>query len=159
MGIMEGNKLTYEELEHYYNSTVGLWAIDRSPLEVSLNWIIENAFQLGIEEKHSNFENIGKNMNRQTIENKAKEQAEIYMAEAPYQSGPLGSYRKGFIEGANWRINSVWHDPRKEEPAYWKLIIRKDIMGDYDLGCGIMPDTVSWAYVDDFLPDGKEEQQ
>lgn len=29
-------------------------------------------------------------MTIENIENKAKEQAEIYMVEAPYQSGPLG---------------------------------------------------------------------
>ena len=59
---MEEKKPTYEELLHYYHSTVGLWAIDRSPQEVSLDWICDNAFQLGIDEKDSNSENIGKNM-------------------------------------------------------------------------------------------------
>lgn len=46
---MEEKKLTYEELEHYYRSTVGLWAINRSPQEVDLKWVTENAFQLGID--------------------------------------------------------------------------------------------------------------
>ena len=53
---------TYEELLHYYHSTVGLWAIDRSPQEVSLDWICGNAFQLGIDEKDSNSEKVGKNL-------------------------------------------------------------------------------------------------
>lgn len=44
---MEEKKLTYEELEHYYDSTCGLWAIDRDPKKVTLEWIVENAFQLG----------------------------------------------------------------------------------------------------------------
>ena len=44
---MEEKKLTYEELEHYYDSTCGLWAIDRDPKQVTLEWIVENAFQLG----------------------------------------------------------------------------------------------------------------
>lgn len=52
---MKEKKLTYEQLENYYNSTVGLWAIDRRPQEVDLIWIIQNAFQLkeigGIEKK------------------------------------------------------------------------------------------------------------
>lgn len=43
---MEEKKLTYEELEHYYDSTCGLWAIDRDPKQVTLEWIVENAFQL-----------------------------------------------------------------------------------------------------------------
>lgn len=59
---MEEKKPTYEELLHYYHSTVGLWAIDRSPQEVSLDWICDNAFQLGINKKDSNPENIGKNL-------------------------------------------------------------------------------------------------
>lgn len=45
----EQSKPTYEELLHYYNSTVGLWAIDKSPQEVDLDWICKNAFQLGID--------------------------------------------------------------------------------------------------------------
>lgn len=59
---MEEKELTYEELKHYYHSTVGLWAIDRSPQEVTWEWIVLNAFQLGIEEKHSNSEKIGQNL-------------------------------------------------------------------------------------------------
>ena len=59
---MKEKELTYEELKRYYHSTVGLWAIDRSPQEVTLEWIVLNAFQLGIEEKHSNSEKIGQNL-------------------------------------------------------------------------------------------------
>lgn len=55
---MEEKKLTYEQLEHYYNSTVGLWAIDRSPQEVDLNWIVQNAFQLGEIEGEENKLNL-----------------------------------------------------------------------------------------------------
>lgn len=44
---MKEKKLTYEELEHYYDSTCGLWAIDRDPKQVTLEWIVENVFQLG----------------------------------------------------------------------------------------------------------------
>ena len=61
-----------------------------------------------------------------------------------------------FMAGADWRINSVWHDVN-EEPIYWKLIIRKDILGDYDLGCELKHDTISWAYLDDLVPERKEE--
>lgn len=59
---MEEKKLTYKELRHYYDTTVGLWVIDRSPQEVDLKWIVENAFQLCIDTKHSNSESIGKNL-------------------------------------------------------------------------------------------------
>lgn len=59
---MKEKEPTYEELLHYYHSTVGLWAIDRSPQEVSLAWICDNAFQLGIDKKDSNSEKVGKNL-------------------------------------------------------------------------------------------------
>lgn len=65
---MEEKKLTYKELLHYYHSTVGLWVIDRSPQEVSLDWICDNAFQLGIDEKDSSLENIGKNLREFDLE-------------------------------------------------------------------------------------------
>ena len=55
--------MTYEELKHYYDSTVGLWAIDRSPQEVSLTWIVENAFRLGIDDAEvSNLDKIEKDL-------------------------------------------------------------------------------------------------
>ena len=56
---MEEKELTYEELLHYYHSTVGLWAIDRNPQEVDFDWICKNAFQLGMAKILSNTENIG----------------------------------------------------------------------------------------------------
>ena len=59
---MEEKELTYEELLHYYHSTIGLWAIDRNPQEVHFDWICKNAFQLGMDKILSNSENIGKNL-------------------------------------------------------------------------------------------------
>ena len=59
---MEEKELTYEELLHYYHSTVGLWAIDRNPQEVHFDWICKNAFQLGMDKNLSNTENIGKKL-------------------------------------------------------------------------------------------------
>lgn len=37
-----------------------------------------------------------------------------------------------FKAGAEWRINSVWHDAR-EKPDKGKLLIVEDIDGAYDL--------------------------
>ena len=60
---MEEKELSYEELKNYYYNTVGLWAINRSPQEVSLDWIVENAFQLAMDDtKHSHPENIGEKL-------------------------------------------------------------------------------------------------
>ena len=98
-------------------------------------------------------------MNRQTIELAA----DNYAAKATpsYFNGDFDRHAiaEAFECGADWRINSVWHDANKEEPTYWKLIIRKDIMGDYDLGYELMKDTVSWAYISDLMPDRKEDKQ
>ena len=35
-----------EALQHEYDTTRGLWCIDRKPIEVDYAWIIANAFQL-----------------------------------------------------------------------------------------------------------------
>lgn len=111
-------------------------------------------------------------MNRETIEKAAREFTDNLIAENHfdvnyeednYDAGSLNATDEvgfyAFIKGAEWRINSVWHDARKEEPTYWKLIIREDIMGDYDLGCELRDDTVSWAYVSDLIPGRKEEEK
>lgn len=71
-----------------------------------------------------------------------------------------------FIEGAQWRINSVWHDA-SEKPekgryilvdkeyriqAVWKQNIEDDWLNDVNY-FGV----TRWAYVDDLLPERKEE--
>jgi len=35
-----------KNLQHEYDTSRGLWCIDKSPQDVSIEWIIENAFQL-----------------------------------------------------------------------------------------------------------------
>jgi len=100
-------------------------------------------------------------MTIENIENKAKEQAEIYMVEAPYQSGPLGSYRKGFIEGSAWRINSVWHDVEEKPNGMFVFIIDfGDEVGAEEYGLGVTADDLigskRWAYISDLLPEIKE---
>jgi hypothetical protein len=37
---------SYEQLQHEYISTRGLWCIDKSPSNVDYEWIKRNAFQL-----------------------------------------------------------------------------------------------------------------
>ena len=71
-----------------------------------------------------------------------------------------------FIEGAEWRINSVWHDvsekPENERyilvdkvyraQAVWKQHVDDDWLNDVN-HFGI----TRWAYVSDLLPERKEE--
>ena len=70
--------------------------------------------------------------------------------------------RNAFKDGANWRINSVWHKP-EEVPEANRWIIHLD-----RLGCrvyGLLPSVIEhwgflvadkgitrWAYIDDLIP-------
>ena len=45
-GCRSGAKQTNKKLQHYYDTTVGLWCIDRDPEKVDIDWIRRNAFRL-----------------------------------------------------------------------------------------------------------------
>ena len=70
---------------------------------------------------------------------------------------------KGFIEGARWRINSVWHDA-SEKPDKNQLVVfecRKTYGRGYSVNFGENYDLLKnvlleWAYVIDLLPERKE---
>lgn len=69
---------------------------------------------------------------------------------------------RAFVAGAEWRINSVWHDVDKELPEYNRHIVNEDwfdftakdekdlkrIMKRYPFK--------KWAYVEDLKPNTKE---
>lgn len=71
-------------------------------------------------------------------------------------------YEQGFKDGANWRIDSVWHDVDKELPKYNRHVVNEDwfdftakdekdlkrIMNQYPFK--------RWAYVDDLKPNMEE---
>ena len=96
---------------------------------------------------------------------------------------------KGFIEGARWRINSVWHDMVKEVPQlygeyvgkvypqipclvkgklstgygygvrYWNVTEQcwdDETCDDYECERDAIEE---WAYLDDLLPERKEETE
>ena len=111
-------------------------------------------------------------MNRETIEKAANEYA--------YKQSPDAGVRYdisyGFIAGAVWRINSVWHDVQKELPAPDKTVIAEYII-DGERDCCFThrsesprvsvdkhgfsfyvrgAEIIRWAYVEDLLPDRKE---
>lgn len=68
-------------------------------------------------------------------------------------------YEKGFKDGAEWRINSVWHEG-SEKPIPGKLLLVNTIYGEYDLcyyGTYLLWNTVmTWAYMKDLIPNMKE---
>lgn len=75
-------------------------------------------------------------------------------------------FNEGFLDGARWRIDSVWHDTT-QQPQDGKLLL---CQGDYGIFIG-GPDNkdfsrtietfhiTQWAYIADLLPDRKEDEQ
>lgn len=91
-------------------------------------------------------------MNREQIEKVAAEVAR----EACYDYDAAFEYANGFIFGADWRINSVWHTPN-EHPDIYRTILVEDNKGNFSL-CLLYSNSASmqnwkrWAYVDELLP-------
>ena len=108
-------------------------------------------------------------MDRKTIEKAAEEYAD--------KQGDFGAgwYHavEDFAAGAEWRINSVWHDknemPEREElvlceihfkkqKAY--LILQCNADGETDVEIPFWDfdeyKLIRWAYIDDLIPDRKE---
>ena len=106
-------------------------------------------------------------MNRETIERAAMETAR--KACANYDEA--FEYANGFVTGANWRINSVWHNTCDiAEPGKDCLVEHMDGDGnvcicidwrsEYEWVNACHYDKIlRWAYVSDLLPDGKEDDQ
>lgn len=81
-----------------------------------------------------------------------------------YEPTRFVAYR-AFMPGAEWRINSVWHDA-KEEPKYDEYFLYENVVhayhvdgiypsedepfvwDDYVKDCGL----IRWAYIKDLIP-------
>lgn len=104
-------------------------------------------------------------MTREDIEKAALKGVEEYVNSGNLK-GFRGSYCKGFMEGANWRINSVWHDA-KDTPQERRFCLY--ILKDGSYGCGYYhkrDNTIwyesfekvdKWAYFEDLIPNVEEE--
>lgn len=69
---------------------------------------------------------------------------------------------KAFSDGADWRINSVWHDVEEKPNGMFVIIIDfGDEVGAEEYGLGVTADDLigakRWAYISDLLPERKEE--
>ena len=99
------------------------------------------------------------------------EKAAMKYAERIPQSDERREYsREDFIAGAQWRINSVWHNSN-EEPEERKEIlveyrfmtsdgeieVRREVVESLDDLSDIYCDVLNWAYLEDLLPERKEE--
>ena len=73
---------------------------------------------------------------------------------------------KAFMDGAQWRINSVWHDA-SEKPDKNQLVVfecRKTYGKGYSVNFGenyllLKNVLLSWAYIKDLIPERKEETE
>ena len=72
---------------------------------------------------------------------------------------------KAFMDGAQWRINSVWHDDISECKDVKRWIVVEynngyvDVLPDIRDLDGVKDLVVRVAYVDDLLPERKEETE
>ena len=72
---------------------------------------------------------------------------------------------KAFMDGAQWRINSVWHDDISECKDVKRWIVVEynngyvDVLPDIRDLDGVKDLVVRVAYVDDLLPKRKEETE
>ena len=73
-------------------------------------------------------------------------------------------FNEGFFVGAQWRINSVWHETSElpSRSGYLAVLCHNGIMETihHTIGIGFQEMQLKgyskWAYVDDLLPDRKE---
>ena len=106
-------------------------------------------------------------MTREQIENEAYLRLDASENEwdAMFNSG----YSRGFMSGAQWRINSVWHDVSEEPKEHKLVLIEDDFCREPDYGVWQAPfpnweDSIvhfsskRWAYLEDLLPERKERK-
>lgn len=103
------------------------------------------------------------------IADKAQDYVSRLYAEDEY---PIGirdienDVEEAFKDGANWRINSVWHSTKElpEHSGYLAVLIDNGFIETTYYTAGNWFDDIRlksydlWAYVSDLLPDRKEEQ-
>lgn len=90
-----------------------------------------------------------------------KKAAEEYAKEACrpiWRSGKEQVCMIDFMEGAKWRINTVWHNST-EKPVPGKLLLVNTIYGEYDLcyyEVHIWNTVMTWVYMKDLIPNTEE---
>lgn len=95
-------------------------------------------------------------MTREDIEKAADDFADREYEISDIDRDPL---YKGFYHGANWRINSVWHDAT-EKPKLGELIIVEVYGVIWEYGKSDVCDTnhpaARWAYMKDLIPNTED---
>lgn len=112
-------------------------------------------------------------MTREQIEKAALQRlpySDEECGDSNYVLGKNVGFKRGFIAGAEWRINSVWHDVSEEPKEHKLVLIEDDFCGKPDYGVWQAPfpnwkDSIvhfsskRWAYLDDLLPKRKEKSE
>lgn len=120
-------------------------------------------------------------MRKEDIEKAAKEA--LLNISTELQNTRIGTFQQGFVVGAEWRINSVWHDEKVVpdrnldkvfgcgedviiKPKYRQIFDICEVCWDEDeqkfylsgeRETFFMEDVEIWAYIKDLLPERKEE--
>ena len=114
-------------------------------------------------------------MTREHIEKAANIEMLSHYADEEYPWGIKdiqSDFIESFIKGAQWRINSVWHNS-DEEPEERKVIlveyrfmtsdgeieVRREVVESLDDLSDIYCDVLNWAYLEELLPERKEESK
>lgn len=106
-------------------------------------------------------------MKREDIEKAADE-----FADREYEISNIDkdALYKGFYHGAEWRINSVWHDAKDVPQPFRAFVILHDTENDfmmltqYSITCysdyNVIyqenDNMIAWAYIEDLLPNTEE---
>lgn len=90
-------------------------------------------------------------MEREDIERAA----DIYANENRNRGNNVKPYSVvDFISGAEWRINSVWHDARTDVPEVYFPVLVEDDLEDFEVSMLALVEECPknwrrWAYIDD----------
>ena len=106
-------------------------------------------------------------MDREQIEKAAGEYSGSVLG---FKDNPVVMAKhKAFMDGADWRINAVWHDANEDHQRVGEpMLVEFHDFGmegnSYDVvedlrgyRNGIYAELIRWAYVSDLLPERKEE--
>lgn len=110
-------------------------------------------------------------MTREQIEQAAQDKAKEFRMSANRVRTDIdvqNIFQLGFMAGAQWRNNSVWHDVSEEPKEHKLVLIEDDFCGEPDYGVWQAPfpnwedsfvhfSSKRWAYLDDLLPEREDE--
>lgn len=111
-------------------------------------------------------------MNREQIEKAGRDYAldQLGIVGLPGRAEAM----KAFTAGADWRINSVWHDASEIPEANKRVLVcfenvigeyvyyrirsfKPNVLKNWNMGNFSLDKVLYWCYLDDLLPERKEE--